>query len=219
MELEIPAKKDSFDPRLYRPFEVIVSVTLHEIQGHLVQCISEKQTYSPIIFVEKLCFELHKTYHETELQLLISPAVCQVQDGLQRKEPFDSTFKEGFVTLSSLQFRGHAMFSNLDRPIESETLEYAWLVEVEVGEIFGRLTLDHLRQIVIPLEAFFFQVSLLGCAVTLFIFFGRFFKPTLSCSHRFHSKNVSTTFFKTSAHNRTLASTNCVPTPKISNIV
>ena len=147
-----------FDPRLYRPFEVIVSVTLHEIQGHLVQCSNQPELYAPLVYVEKLCFELQKGYTETKLQLIISPAVVQVDDGLERKSPINAAWKEGFLTLSSLQFRGHAMFSNLDRPIESETLEYAWLVEVEVGEIGGRLTLDHLKQILIPLENFFFQV-------------------------------------------------------------
>lgn len=39
-----------------------------------------------------------------------------------------------------LKVRGHAMFSGVDRPLDSETLEYAWLVEVLVGDITGRLT-------------------------------------------------------------------------------
>lgn len=158
-----PNKAAVFDARLYRPFDVVVSVTLHEIQGHLVQAAPGKkdQTYAPLVFVEKLCFELQKSYQETKLQLIISPAVLQVADGLPSTaaDPLlESTNKEGFLTLSSLQFRGHAMFSNLDRPIESETLEYAWLVDVEVGEIDGRLTLDQLAQIVVPLENFLFQV-------------------------------------------------------------
>lgn len=33
------------------------------------------------------------------------------------------------------------MFSGLDRPLDSETLEYAWLIEVLVGDITGRLTI------------------------------------------------------------------------------
>ena len=160
MDNETQANKE-FDPRLYRPFEVIVSVTLHEIQGHLVQCTNRSELYAPLVYVEKLCFELQKGFTETKLQLIISPAVVQVEDTLERVTPINSAWKEGFLILSSLQFRGHAMFSNLDRPFESETLEYAWLVEVEVGEISGRLTLDHLSQILIPLENFFFQVSLL----------------------------------------------------------
>lgn len=32
------------------------------------------------------------------------------------------------------------MFSGFDRPLDSEVLEYAWLVEVLVGDITGRLT-------------------------------------------------------------------------------
>lgn len=159
LETEHVSNNAAFDPRLYRPFEVIVSVTLHEIQGHMVQCFNQSQQYSPLIYIEKLCFELQKTYLETKLQLIISPAVLQVQDGLDKKDALDSAYKEGFLTLSSLQFRGHAMFSNLERPIESETLEYAWLVDVDVGEIGGRITLDQLKQILIPLESFYFQVK------------------------------------------------------------
>lgn len=33
------------------------------------------------------------------------------------------------------------MFSGLDRPLASETLEYAWLVEVLIGDITGRITI------------------------------------------------------------------------------
>ena len=33
----IATKQDIFDPRAYRPFEVKVEVTLHEIQAHLVK--------------------------------------------------------------------------------------------------------------------------------------------------------------------------------------
>ncbi|KAH9506664.1 hypothetical protein DERF_011385 [Dermatophagoides farinae] len=156
MEIEIEPRK-TFDPRPYRPFEVIVSVTLHEIHGHLVQCLSDPKHYSPIVYVEKLCFELRKTYLETKLQLIISPAVVQVQDRIERID-FPESLQEGFLTLSSLQFRGHAMFSGLDRPLQSETLEYAWLVDVEVGEIGGRITLDQLMQIIVPLETFLFQI-------------------------------------------------------------
>ena len=29
--------KDDFDPRIYRPLDVCVSITMHDIQGHLVK--------------------------------------------------------------------------------------------------------------------------------------------------------------------------------------
>lgn len=130
---------------------------MHEIHGHLVQCLSNTQNYLPVVYIEKLCFELQKGYLETKLQLLISPAVLQIKDQNQKVD-FPESFQEGFLTLSSLQFRGNAMFSGLGRPLQSETLEYAWLVDVEVGEIGGRVTLDQLIQILTPLEIFYFQV-------------------------------------------------------------
>jgi len=42
--------------------------------------------------------------------------------------------------LSGLQVRGHAMFSHEGLPIDSETLEYGWLVEAIIGDITGKLT-------------------------------------------------------------------------------
>ena len=58
---------------------------------------------------------------------------------LQRDQ--DQThLKEGHLALSGLQVRGHAMFSHKDLPLDSETLEYAWLVEAVIGDLSGRLT-------------------------------------------------------------------------------
>jgi len=48
--------------------------------------------------------------------------------------------QDGHLALSGLQVRGHAMFSHKDLPLDSETLEYAWLLEVTIGDITGRLT-------------------------------------------------------------------------------
>ena len=52
-----------------------------------------------------------------------------------------SHMNRGFLTLSSLQVRGHAMFSHEGLPLKAETLEYAWLIEVVVGDLVGRLTM------------------------------------------------------------------------------
>lgn len=143
---------------------------MHEIHGHLVQCLSNSQNYLPVVYIEKLCFELQKGYLETKLQLLISPAVLQIKDQYPKVD-FPESFQEGFLTLSSLQFRGNAMFSGLGRPLQSETLEYAWLVDVEVGEIGGRITLDQLIQILVPLETFYFQVYLTIYFIFIFTIF------------------------------------------------
>lgn len=36
--------------------------------------------------------------------------------------------------------RGHAMFSDEGRSLDEETLEYAWMVEVQLGKLSGKLT-------------------------------------------------------------------------------
>jgi hypothetical protein len=36
----------------------------------------------------------------------------------------------GVLVMSSLQFRGHGCFSELQVPVNAPTIEYAWMVEV-----------------------------------------------------------------------------------------
>ena len=48
--------------------------------------------------------------------------------------------KEGHLALSGLQVRGHAMFSHEGLSLDSDTLEYGWLVEAVIGEVTGKLT-------------------------------------------------------------------------------
>jgi len=57
-----------------------------------------------------------------------------------QREPDQEHLGEGHVALSGLQVRGHAMFSHEGLPLESETLEYAWLIEAVIGDVTGRLT-------------------------------------------------------------------------------
>lgn len=144
-----------FDQRLYRPLQVTVSVTLHDIHGHIVKACNVGEPPCPSLFLEKLSFEMNKTYPETKMQLHLSPLILHSSDEKSRNESY---LNDGFLTLSSLQFRGHAMFSGKDRPLESETLEYAWLIEVLAGDISGRLTLPQFYQTVSGIEAFVLQV-------------------------------------------------------------
>ncbi|KAK6025346.1 hypothetical protein OSTOST_08755, partial [Ostertagia ostertagi] len=46
-----------------------------------------------------------------------------------------STQNDGYLTLSGLQFRGHAMFSSVDCPWDMAVVEYCWLTEILVGEV------------------------------------------------------------------------------------
>lgn len=43
------------------------------------------------------------------------------------------------------QMRGHAMFSAEERTLDEETLEYAWLVELTIGTLSGKLTTPQVR--------------------------------------------------------------------------
>lgn len=50
---------------------------------------------------------------------------------------------DGFGVLMGLQLRMHAMFSREGLAHEAETLEYAWLIEVELGHVLARLNPAH----------------------------------------------------------------------------
>ena len=64
-----------------------------------------------------------------------------------RPDPHDH-ISHGHLALSGLQVRGHAMFSHRELPVDQETAEYAWIVEVIVGDLTGRLTSSHIQYIV-----------------------------------------------------------------------
>jgi len=57
----------------------------------------------------------------------------------------NQNLSQGHLSLSGFQLRGHAMFSGLDRPPDCETLEYAWLIEIQLGILTGRLTMPQVH--------------------------------------------------------------------------
>ncbi|XP_052791422.1 bridge-like lipid transfer protein family member 1 isoform X3 [Mya arenaria] len=144
---EIEVKEREFDPRKYRPFSVTVSATLHDIQAHLVKNCNQENVPCPSVYVERVGFEMDKHYRETKLQVLISPALLISRDSFERDSD-QNHLKEGHLALSGLQVRGHAMFSHEGLPLDSETLEYAWLVEATIGNLSGRLTSPQIQGIV-----------------------------------------------------------------------
>ena len=76
----------------------------------------------------------------------------------ERAEPHGH-LENGHMALSGLQIRGHAMFSHEGLPLDSETLEYAWLLELLVGDLTGRLTSPQLQNIVEFLQTFVFLIE------------------------------------------------------------
>lgn len=143
---------EEFDQRDYRPLEVDVSIIMHDIQAHLLKHCAPGEPPCPVLLLERFGFEMKKRYEQTELQLLLSPAVLLIQDTLSGRSPSDKQLGAGRLALSSLQLRGHAMFSDTDRALDEETLEYAWLLELQLGRLSGRLTAPQLHQLVTSLE-------------------------------------------------------------------
>ncbi|CAD7085829.1 unnamed protein product [Hermetia illucens] len=151
-------KQKRFDPRAYRPLEVVVSVTLHDIQAHLMKNCGENKPACPVILIERLGFEMKKSFGETELQVLVSPSYLITADNIGRQSR-DKHLKQGHLLLSAVQVRGHAMFSNEGRRLDEETLEYAWLLEIQLGKISGKLTMPQLCDVLIGLETFVFLTA------------------------------------------------------------
>lgn len=101
------------DVRIGRPLHVDVSITLHDIHAHLMKHCNADDPPCPTVSLERLSFEMHKTFLETQLQLVLSPAVLYSTDGLSRA-PESQHLQEGFAVLSALQvrFRLRATLSN-----------------------------------------------------------------------------------------------------------
>ncbi|KAI5636032.1 hypothetical protein NE865_11233 [Phthorimaea operculella] len=152
-------ESDMFDTRRARPLDVTVSITLHDIQAHLVKNCSENEPPCPIVLIERFGFEMDKSFRETKLQLLLSPSILVSANNLSRTNPNNSgALYQGHLMLSSFQLRGHGFFSDAERSIEEDTIEYAWMMELQLGQLTGRLTLPQLYQIVSSLETFFLLV-------------------------------------------------------------
>lgn len=63
----------------------------------------------------------------------------------QQRPPVDDALKEGHINLSGLQLRAHAMFSAEGLPLGSDSLEYAWLIDVQAGSLTAKVTAPQVR--------------------------------------------------------------------------
>ncbi|CAH1268426.1 KIAA1109 [Branchiostoma lanceolatum] len=143
-----------------RPLAVTVQIAVNNITARIPRQCSPGDPPCPTLHFDKLCFEMRKNYYETLLQLHISPITATITDNIKRPMS-EAHLKDGQLHLSGLQMRGHAMFSDKDRPLGSDTLEYAWLVQLQLGEISGKITPPHIESIVDVLETalFLFDAS------------------------------------------------------------
>lgn len=147
--------KGPFDPRKVRPLDVTVSIIIHDIQAHLVKNCSENEPPCPVVLIERFGLEMDKRFKETKLQLLLSPSILVSANNLSRSNPMNSgALYQGHLMLSSFQLRGNGFFSDMNRNVEEETVEYAWMMELQLGQLTGRLTLPQMYQVISSLETF-----------------------------------------------------------------
>lgn len=52
----------------------------------------------------------------------------------------DEVLREGNISLSGLQLRAHAMFSAEGLPLGTDSLEYAWLIDIQAGSLTAKVT-------------------------------------------------------------------------------
>ncbi|XP_061651565.1 bridge-like lipid transfer protein family member 1 [Phyllopteryx taeniolatus] len=140
-----------------RPWDITVLINLYKVHGRLPMHCSNEGPEGPSGFLERLCFEMKKGYKETMLQLLLSPVHIFISDNYQRPI-VDGVLRDGHLSLSGLQMRAHAMFSAQGLPVGSDTLEYAWLIDMQAGGLTGRVTVPQVASLIEWGEYFVFHV-------------------------------------------------------------
>uniref|UniRef100_A0A672MMB9 Bridge-like lipid transfer protein family member 1 C-terminal domain-containing protein n=1 Tax=Sinocyclocheilus grahami TaxID=75366 RepID=A0A672MMB9_SINGR len=155
--LEANRSKDTPHPLSLRPWDITVLINLHKVHGRLPTHCSSDGPGGPTGFLERLCFEMKKGYKETMLQLVLSPLHVFVSDNYQRPA-VDAVLRDGHLSLSGLQMRAHAMFSVEGLPAGSDTLEYAWLIDVQAGALTGRVSVPQCASLLEWGESFVFHV-------------------------------------------------------------
>ncbi|XP_043401413.1 transmembrane protein KIAA1109 homolog isoform X22 [Chelonia mydas] len=144
-------------PLTLRPWDITVLVNVYKVHGRLPVHSSTDGPECPTAFLERLCFEMKKGFRETMLQLVLSPLNLFLNDSYQRPS-VDELLREGHISLSGLQLRAHAMFSAEGLPVGSDTLEYAWLIDVQAGCLTAKVTAPQLACLLEWGQMFVFHV-------------------------------------------------------------
>nr|XP_045737699.1 bridge-like lipid transfer protein family member 1 [Mirounga angustirostris] len=148
----------SIHPLTLRPWDITVLVNLYKVHGRLPVHGTTDGPECPTAFLERLCFEMKKGFRETMLQLVLSPLNVFVSDNYQQRPPVDEVLREGHINLSGLQLRAHAMFSAEGLPLGSDSLEYAWLIDVQAGSLTAKVTAPQLAFLLEWGQTFVFHV-------------------------------------------------------------
>ncbi|XP_075056358.1 bridge-like lipid transfer protein family member 1 isoform X4 [Mixophyes fleayi] len=147
----------SIHPLTLRPWDITVLINVYKVHAKLPVHCGNDGPECPTAFLERLCFEMKKTYRETFLQLVLSPVYIFVNDNYQRPA-VDGMLREGHISLSGLQLRAHAMFSAEGLPLGTDTLEYAWLIDVQACSLTAMVTAPQLLCLLDWGQTFVFHV-------------------------------------------------------------
>ena len=101
----------SNDVREHRPLNVTLDITVHDLQANLVKYCSPNEPPCPFLCVEKLVFEMDKSFRETRLQLLLSPVLLKVNTMAVRKKKKEKKIFNFFF--SSCAYHFFIMMENL----------------------------------------------------------------------------------------------------------
>ncbi|CAD5207349.1 unnamed protein product [Bursaphelenchus okinawaensis] len=158
-------------PELYRPMDCKLRIQLDNVQAH---CLSfspktdaETPDLCPILINEQIAVELSKNHKECLVQAQLAPTVvyfpekenqANLSSFIDEKSPTtgwtgDKTNPD-WLTLDSFQFRGHGLYSDKGVPWAVEVVEYAWQVEVTLGQFNAKLQPSNVTTIIHFTETF-----------------------------------------------------------------
>lgn len=122
-----------------RPLEATVVGNFTDTTAHLLVPCEATDPPCPRVFAKKIVLEVLKQHEETTLQLMINPIILDISESTLEVS-YPDPMQNGQALVSYFQVRGHAMFSDVDVPPNEETVEYGWLLDLQVGDVVLRAT-------------------------------------------------------------------------------
>ncbi|MCP9260407.1 DNA mismatch repair protein Msh6 [Dirofilaria immitis] len=127
----------------YRPLLLRLHLCFGKIKGFcLIHNSKMNSTMGscPEIEVDEIVLEIVKDVHGAMVQVVSGIASLKCKPSSECPNAAD-----GLLLLETFSFRSQFLYSDLDVPWDAAVLEYGWLMEISVGQLFGRL---HSSQIV-----------------------------------------------------------------------
>ncbi|KAI6225838.1 FSA-C domain-containing protein [Aphelenchoides besseyi] len=155
-------------PEQFRPMDVKLRMQVENLRAHCLIFSSKSDDETPetcpIVFNEQIAVELSKVHSEALVQVQLAPTIVYFAPHANGRSlvrvsdaslpPLFGRSTAGWLALEGFQFRGHGYYSDIEVPWKMEIMEYAWLVEIIVGELSGNLQPNHLSTAVHFFESF-----------------------------------------------------------------